>query len=225
MKTYEAMFLLDAGNPDFEEAATPVRELLKRAEAETLSLKPWDERRLAYEIKGRRRGLYVLTYFKADPARLEAMEHDIQLDERILRAMILSADHVDEKVVQAETPATQAQSRKAAREAEEAAKEKPEEKAKEKPEEKAKEEPEEKAKEKSEEKAKEEPEEKAKEKSEEKPEEESEEKAKEKPEGKAAEKPAKPEGAEAPVPAEAPEAEAPKPPDQATDTAPGEPGA
>jgi len=152
MKTYEAMFLLDAGNPDFEEAATPVRELLKRAEAETLSLKPWDERRLAYEIKGRRRGLYVLTYFKADPARLEAMEHDIQLDERILRAMILSADHVDEKVVQAETPATQAQSRKAAREAEEAAKEKPEEKAKEKPEEKAKEEPEEKAKEKSEEK-------------------------------------------------------------------------
>ncbi|HET6427547.1 MAG TPA: 30S ribosomal protein S6 [Phycisphaerae bacterium] len=118
MKTYEAMFVLDASGTNFEEAAAPVRDVLARSEAETLAMKPWDERRLAYEIKGHRRGLYVLTYFKADPTRMEAMEHDIQLDERILRAMILSADHLDEKAIHAETPATSAQARKAAREAE-----------------------------------------------------------------------------------------------------------
>ncbi|MHC4716520.1 MAG: 30S ribosomal protein S6 [Planctomycetota bacterium] len=126
MKTYEAMFVLDAGNSDFEAASAPVRDALARSEAEMLAIKPWDERRLAYEVKGRRRGLYVLTYFKADPARLDALEHDVQLDERILRALILSADHVDDRTVQAETPATQAQARKAAREAAAAAEAKPE---------------------------------------------------------------------------------------------------
>ena len=121
MRTYEGMFLLDAGNPDFESAAAPVRDVLARANAEVLSLKPWDERRLAYEIKGRRRALYVLTYFRADPAVMQSLHHDIQLDERILRALILSADHVTEEVIHAETPATLAQARKAAAEAEKAA--------------------------------------------------------------------------------------------------------
>ena len=106
MKTYEAMFLLDAGAPDFETAAAPVRDVLARAQAEILSLKPWDERRLTYEIKGRKRALYALTYFKADPARLQELQHDIQLDERIVRAMVFSGDDVTEAQIKAETPMT-----------------------------------------------------------------------------------------------------------------------
>jgi small subunit ribosomal protein S6 len=121
-KTYEGMFLLDAGNPDFEAAAAPVREVLARAEAEVLSFKPWDDRRLAYDIEGRKRGLFVLAYFKADPARIAEMEHEIQLSEKILRAMVLSADHLDEDKIQAETPATLAAARKASAEAARASK-------------------------------------------------------------------------------------------------------
>ena len=121
-KTYEGMFLLDAGNPDFEAATAPMREVLARAEAEVVSLKPWDDRRLAYEIEGRKRGLYVLVYFKADPARMAEMEHEIQLSEKILRAMVLSADHVKEEKIQAETPATLAAARKVSADAARASK-------------------------------------------------------------------------------------------------------
>lgn len=121
-KTYEGMFLLDAGDPDFEAAAAPVRELLDRAQAEVLSLKPWDDRRLAYDIEGRRRGLYVLAYFKAEPERIAEMDHDIQLSEKILRAMVLSADHVKDERIQAETPATLAAARRASIEADRAQK-------------------------------------------------------------------------------------------------------
>ncbi len=106
MKTYEAMFLVDAGNPDFEAAGAPVREVLTRAKAEVLVFKAWDERRLAYEIKGRNRGLYILTYFKADPAAMEALHHDIQLSERIIRAMIFTAEDVTPEQMNADTPAT-----------------------------------------------------------------------------------------------------------------------
>ena len=122
MKTYEAMFLLDADNSDFESASVPVREVLERAGAEVLTIKPWDERRLAYKIEGRKRGLYVLTYFKADPARIGEMQHDIQLNDRLLRAMILSADHVSDEHISADTPATLAETRRVAAEAERAAK-------------------------------------------------------------------------------------------------------
>ncbi len=112
-KTYEAMFLLDAGNSDFHAASEPIRTVLERSEAETLAMKPWDDRRLAYEVQGRRRGLYVLTYFHADPSRITEIEHDCQLDERILRVLILQKDHVSESELEAETPAAVASRRTA----------------------------------------------------------------------------------------------------------------
>ena len=104
--TYEGMFLLDAGNPDFQAASEPVRTILDRNEATALAIKPWDERRLAYEIKGRRRGLYVLSYFQAEPGRISEIERDCQLDERILRVMLLRRDGLTEELIETDTPAT-----------------------------------------------------------------------------------------------------------------------
>ena len=105
-KTYEGMFLLDAGNPDFNAASEPVRNILTRYEAELLTFKPWDERRLAYEILGRKRGLYVLSYFKLDPLKVREVEHDCRLDERVLRALILRRDRLTPEEIAADTPAT-----------------------------------------------------------------------------------------------------------------------
>jgi len=121
MKTYEGMFLLDTDSRDFDTVAQPVHEALARINAQVLSIKPWDERRLSYPIKGRKRGLYVLTYFKADPAEMAQLQHEIQLSETILRALLLSADHVSEEKMQAETPATLSRARRAAAEAQKAA--------------------------------------------------------------------------------------------------------
>lgn len=118
MRTYEAMFLLDASNDDFETVSAPVRELMERIQAEVLAMKPWDERRLAYEIKGRKRGLYVLTYFKAEPGEITNLNHEVQISEKVLRAIVLSGDHISEETVQAQTPATLSAARRAAADAE-----------------------------------------------------------------------------------------------------------
>jgi len=114
-RSYEGMFLLDAGL-GFEAASEPVRTILVRNDAEVLSMQPWDEKKLAYEISGRKRGLYMLTYFKADPSRITEIEHDCQLNEQILRALILHRKHLTDEEIQAATPATSA-----ARRADEAA--------------------------------------------------------------------------------------------------------
>ncbi len=113
-RTYEGMFLLDAGQ-DFEAAAEPVRGVLERYGAELLSVKPWDERKLAYSVNGRKRGLYVLTYFSIDPSQLDEVENDCGLDERILRVLLLRKEDLSEEDIQAETPAT-ASARRAERE-------------------------------------------------------------------------------------------------------------
>lgn len=104
-KTYEAMFLLDPGTSDFQAASEPIRTVLERSEAETLSIKPWEERRLAYEIQGRKRCLYALTYFNVDPANVSEIEHDCQLNEQIIRVMILQKDQVSQDELATETPA------------------------------------------------------------------------------------------------------------------------
>ena len=105
-RTYEGMFLLDAGGGDFEAACQPIRTVLERGGAELLSAKPWDERRLAYDIKGRKRALYVLTYFSMDPGNLAELERDVQLNEDILRALFLRRDKVTDEMIAAETPFT-----------------------------------------------------------------------------------------------------------------------
>ena len=105
MKTYEGMFLLDVGATNFEEAVKPIQTVLERNKAEIVQMRKWDERRLAYEIKGRRRGLYVLTYFQADPEAITSIERDVHLNEAILRVLILSADHIAKDKMDALTPA------------------------------------------------------------------------------------------------------------------------
>lgn len=103
--TYEGMFLVDSSS-DFEAASEPVKSILTRYGAELLAFKPWDDRKLAYEIRGRKRGLYVLSYFKADPQKIVEIEHDCELDERVLRQLILRKDRLTQEQIDAVTPAT-----------------------------------------------------------------------------------------------------------------------
>jgi small subunit ribosomal protein S6 len=107
-KAYEGMFLVDSGLPSFEVASEPIRGILTRRGAEILALKPWDDRKLAYEIRGRKRGLYVLCYFRVNPLQVVEIEHDCRLDERIIRSMFLRKDELKPEEIQAETPATAA---------------------------------------------------------------------------------------------------------------------
>ncbi|MCC6661425.1 MAG: 30S ribosomal protein S6 [Phycisphaerales bacterium] len=93
--TYEAMFLISqAVAADLSGAVAHINELLSRAHAEVIAMRKWDERRLAFEIKKQKRGLYILCYFKAPNTSIAHLERDCNLSEKVLRAMILRADHL-----------------------------------------------------------------------------------------------------------------------------------
>jgi len=92
---YEGMFLFpQTVSADLQGAADHILEILSKGGAELISMCKWDERRLAYDIKGNKRGVYFLTYFKCDASKLAAIERDARLSERLLRSMIVRADHV-----------------------------------------------------------------------------------------------------------------------------------
>lgn len=94
-QTYEGLFLFpQAATADLQGAMDHILEILNRAGAEVISLKKWDERRLAYEISGNKRGVYFLVYFKANTSKLVQIERDCNLSELLLRSMITRADHV-----------------------------------------------------------------------------------------------------------------------------------
>ncbi|MCL5946079.1 MAG: 30S ribosomal protein S6 [Planctomycetes bacterium] len=106
IRQYEAMFLLNAGyaSGNWEAAKAEVEHILHRANAEILHIRKWDERRLAYSIKGQKRGVYVLTFFKAEGPKIAGIERDAQLSENILRVLVIKADHLALKDVEAMVP-------------------------------------------------------------------------------------------------------------------------
>jgi small subunit ribosomal protein S6 len=88
------MFLLDPNKVagDVPGAAKQLHTLLERHKAEILASRPWDERKLQYPIKGHKKGIYYLTYFRADSKSLIELERDVALSELILRHLILYVD-------------------------------------------------------------------------------------------------------------------------------------
>ena len=94
---YECMFLLDPNKVagDVPKAAQQLRAVLERNHAEILASRPWDERRLAYPIKGHKKGLFYLTYFRTEGKNILNLERDLALNEMVLRCLIL---HIEPKL-------------------------------------------------------------------------------------------------------------------------------
>ena len=113
-KLYEAMFLIDSAEAaaDWDGINTTIRNILERAEAEIVSIKKWDERKLAYEINGKTRGTYILCYFRVAGDRIRDIERDVRLSERIIRVLILCAEHREKEDVEKDTPVLLAEKRK-----------------------------------------------------------------------------------------------------------------
>jgi small subunit ribosomal protein S6 len=95
LNAYEGMFLFDPASAiEWPNVEAEMNRLMERAQAQIVIMKKWDERRLAYEIRGRKRACYVLVYFRASGDRIAALERDVQLSEHILRCLILRVDHL-----------------------------------------------------------------------------------------------------------------------------------
>jgi small subunit ribosomal protein S6 len=94
VRDYELVYILD---PDLsEEALTGLMErfntLAKNQGAEVKSQERWEKRRLAYEIKEKREGTYVVMEFSAPSAAVQELDRVLKITDGILRHLIVIAE-------------------------------------------------------------------------------------------------------------------------------------
>jgi small subunit ribosomal protein S6 len=95
INTYEGMFLFSqSASSDLGGASQHVLDQLEKVGAEVVSFKKWDDRRLAYPIKGNKRGVYFLGFFKLAGDQMRMLERNLLLSEEVLRFLITRADHL-----------------------------------------------------------------------------------------------------------------------------------
>ena len=94
MKNYEIMFILSTQLTDEEKQAKVkfVEETLEKSEAAEIKTEVWGERKLAYPIKKKENGYYVLTTFQIDGIKLAEVEARLNIEESILKYMIVKND-------------------------------------------------------------------------------------------------------------------------------------
>ncbi|HBG78227.1 MAG: 30S ribosomal protein S6 [Phycisphaerae bacterium] len=105
-RLYEALILVDSAEAiaDWQGINDHIKKILDRSEVEIVSMRKWDERPLAYEIEGKKRGTYILVYFNCATEKLTVIERDFQLSERVVRALILRGDHITKEDMEKDTP-------------------------------------------------------------------------------------------------------------------------
>lgn len=87
---YEGMWLVDAnvGRENFQKVLDGIKEVIEKSGGRFFNGAKWEERRLAYPIKKKKRGLYVITHFTSQTQNLVKLERNIHLSEVVLRALI-----------------------------------------------------------------------------------------------------------------------------------------
>jgi small subunit ribosomal protein S6 len=85
------MFIVDPTVSD--DGLTQIQERLTEFAttrgAEIKKISPWERRRLAYEINGRRDGIYILALLRAEPAVIKEIENQLTVTETVLRHLVV----------------------------------------------------------------------------------------------------------------------------------------
>jgi|SRR5690554_1483148 len=94
INTYESMIIL---NPDFSEEELQaenekILNLIKSLGGEFLKTDDWGKRNLAYEIKKKREGYYLINFFRLDTKKITELENQYKLNENILRYNLLRTE-------------------------------------------------------------------------------------------------------------------------------------
>ena len=94
MQVYEGMFILDPSKYSRDQAGATqqVSDIITQHGGTILAARLWDERKLAYPIKGHKKGVYWLTYFRMEGPNLSAMERQCEITDDIIRKLVLRVD-------------------------------------------------------------------------------------------------------------------------------------
>ncbi|MEA5582878.1 30S ribosomal protein S6 [Nodularia harveyana UHCC-0300] len=101
---YETIYILrpDLGEEQVEQAITKYQNFLTEQGAENIEIQNRGKRRLAYEIKKHRDGIYVQMNYTGGGAAIAPMERAMRLSEEVIRYLTIKQDLPEETAEEAE---------------------------------------------------------------------------------------------------------------------------
>ena len=93
INSYECLFIVDVTNETVTEATVNKFTSLVEANAEVVDVAKWGKRRLAYPINDMPEGYYVIVTFKSAPEFPGELDRLFNIDETIMRSMIIKLEY------------------------------------------------------------------------------------------------------------------------------------
>jgi len=114
MNIYENVVILNAAISDeeAEAAVSKIKDVITGQGGEVLKVEVWGRRKLAYEIKKQKKGLYVLLVYKTPSATVKKLEEFYKVYDTVLKYMVLKlgakqVQHLEKAGAAPETAAEQ----------------------------------------------------------------------------------------------------------------------
>jgi small subunit ribosomal protein S6 len=103
MRKYETIFILD---PDLEEEQAQstiekVKGIISQSNGDILKVEDWGKRKLAYQVKKKAKGQYILIHFSGTPALLSELERNFRVMDAVIKFQSVRLD--ERKPTSAET--------------------------------------------------------------------------------------------------------------------------
>ena len=91
MAVYEGMFILDTNRLARDRDGLPkdLKTIIEGESGQIEVSRLWEERRLAYPIKGQRKGSYWIMYFRAPTPAITALNRQFELKDGVLRHLFI----------------------------------------------------------------------------------------------------------------------------------------
>ena len=94
LNSYESLFIVDLSNGEEATKATVAKftDLIAK-NGEIIEIADWGKRHLAYPINDMNDGYYTVVTFKAEPSFPVELERLYNIDESVMRSIVLKLDH------------------------------------------------------------------------------------------------------------------------------------
>ena len=94
LNSYESLFIVDLSNGEEAAKATVAKftDLIAK-NGEIIEIADWGKRRLAYPINDMNEGYYTVVTFKSEPSFPVELERLYNIDESVMRNIVLKLDH------------------------------------------------------------------------------------------------------------------------------------
>jgi len=91
LRDYEVLYIVrpDLDDDKVQDAVKRVNTLIERSGGAADHTNLWGKRKLAYEVKHQKEGIYVLQDFKIGPERVPELEAALKITEEVLRHLIV----------------------------------------------------------------------------------------------------------------------------------------